>query len=337
VAEAIAASPLAGRELRQIAAELRDGALRAQDVLRNAAGSAGEPNARALAAKLEGGAWVELRPEAWVVDRIARAVARGKGAADREAGATLAAIAHERAVSRVAMARLVESHLPLVFSTAARAARRRHQVHDLVQEGNIALMRAAEKFDYRRGFRFGTYAEWWIKQAVDRALAAEEMVHVPEYLLERQAKVLRRRHAAGGEREGAMAEPLAPGSRLSPDALQNVLYRVTQPSSLDAPVGAEGDATLADRLADVRSPPADAVLSAKRLRAELRDLLDGLSPREQQVLRARFGLDGAGEQTLDEVGSVLSISRERVRQIEEGALRKLRDRSGARELRSYLG
>jgi RNA polymerase primary sigma factor len=228
--------------------------------------------------------------------------------------------------------------LRLVVSIAKRYARHGPIFVDLVQEGNIGLMRAAEKFEYRRGYKFSTYATWWVRQAVTRAMTDQsQLIHVPMHIVDLAGKVLRTSRSFAQE-TGREPSPAEIGEKLQlPPAQVMTAQRCTkQPISLEMPVGGEESRRVGDNLADTQAvSPLDAVVSA-RLAAQAAGLLDRLTPREADVLRLRFGLGDAPEHTLEEVGHRYSVSRERIRQIEAGALRRLREWRDVGQTKSWL-
>ncbi len=249
--------------------------------------------------------------------------------------AALEEIAAAQRAMRQAKDRLVVANLRLVLLHA-----RKYQSHgipllDLVQEGNVGLMRAADKFDGRRGFRFTTYASFWIKQALQRALV-QRTVRLPIHVADdvRRIARVRAKFVTQHERE-PNAEEIATLTRLSVGRVEAVLAVPPQPGSLDVPIGEGQSACLVDFVA-ADTTPADEAVAASTLGDHLEVLLSGLSERELRVLRMRFGIGTGREHTLDEVGRELSVTRERIRQIERDALRKLRVRSKERDLRSFL-
>lgn len=232
--------------------------------------------------------------------------------------------------------RFVVGNLRLVVLFARKYLNRGVPLLDLVQEGNLGLMRAADKFDHRRGFRFSTYAAWWIKQALQRALL-DRTLRLPVHVADDRRRLGKIRAAFQAQhRREATADELVNLSGLARERIDNILSLPAQPASLDVPIGEEGDASLGDRVASSVVPP-DQEVALRSLRSQISDMLDALTPREQQVLRMRFGIGAdAREHTLEEVGRALALTRERIRQIERGALEKLRARSERVQLHSYL-
>jgi len=257
--------------------------------------------------------------------------------ADTNAGDALAAhaIDHAKRALKRGKERLVVGNLRLVVLFARKYLGRGVPLLDLVQEGNLGLMRAADKFDHRRGFRFSTYASWWIKQALQRALL-DRTLRLPVHVADDRRRIGKVRGAfLTQHRREPTAEEIAALSGLGRDRVENILTLPTQPASLDTPMGEDGDATLADLVPGDSEAP-DAAVALRALGSHLGTLMEALSSREQQVLHMRFGLGGAREHTLEEVGRELTLTRERIRQIERAALDKLRARESRVELRSYL-
>jgi RNA polymerase primary sigma factor len=234
-----------------------------------------------------------------------------------------------------AKSRLVTGNLRLVVLFARKYLGRGVALLDLVQEGNLGLLRAADKFDHRRGFRFSTYAAWWIKQSLQRALL-DRTVRLPVHVADDRRRIAKLRAAflAQHEREPTVEE-ISALSSLARERVENILTLPPQPSSLDIPVGEDGDARLVD-LVPSSGPGPDQTAALHALGDHVGELLARLDDRERQILRLRFGLDHAREHTLEEVGKMLHLTRERIRQIEQSALAKLRTMASAKELGSYL-
>jgi RNA polymerase primary sigma factor len=274
----------------------------------------------------------DIRLDADLIEGVSGAVRASEDAADRE-GAR--AFDRARRELRRSKDRLVVGNLRLVLLFARKYLGRGIPLLDLVQEGNLGLMRAADKFDHRRGFRFNTYAAWWIRQALQRALL-DRTLRLPVHVADDRRRVgkVRAVFSAQNRREPT-SEEIAQLTGLARERIDNILNLPAQPASLDAPIGEDGDASLVDLVAGKEAAP-DEAASLRALGADLQDLLEGLTPREQQVLRMRFGMGKEREHTLEEVGKELSLTRERIRQIERAALAKLRARSDRLDLASYL-
>ena len=340
ISRTLLASPEGRAALTELARQLREGETRVEDVERNPADGLMERLDRAISTRSASGLRFHPRAVRAVVDELNEVVERTRGPAATKLRKALAEVDESRREGDAVTTEFVQSNLRIVVTFARRY--RGMPLVDLIQEGNLGLMRAVDKFDHRRGLRFSTYAAWWIRHALSRALADQsKMIRLPVHLTGAVQRVRRAQDRLLRETgRDATPDELASRTGLPIEQVRRALDVVAQPVSLDTPIGGTGEREgndLVDFVVDHDAESADEIVAEGQLRVETSALLSELPEREAEIIRLRFGLGGGAQRTLEEIGVRLSLSRERARQLERDALKKLRVASEKRRLRAHLG
>ena len=239
---------------------------------------------------------------------------------------------------RRAMKQFITANLRLVVSVARKYGRSQMPLLDLVQEGNTGLIRAVEKFDYTKGFKFSTYATWWIRQAITRSIADQaRTIRIPVHMVETINRIVRvNRQLQQKLGREPRPEEIAKELGISVSKVQEIIKIAQEPVSLESPIGEEEDSHLGDFLEDDKTPPPSQIVAESMMKQTLSDVLHMLTPREEQVIRMRYGLDDGQQRTLEEVGKAFNVTRERIRQIEVKALRKIKRPNMSKNLVDYM-